>query len=165
MKIALTFFLIFVLSCSKKESVVVTFPLFLECEKVVEHAKEYLELTSNDKNYTLGLMVEKFDSLSRSHSELIGFVKLYSTGYWVGLDGSSPRDNLLAHASSILSDCMPNNAIVLESNEKDRLDYIVSGLIKRNNVYLDYSEKDGSLIIHYNDASYGYLQASKAGVR
>lgn len=137
-----------------KEEVLI--PFLLECQNTINMAKNFLESISEGKNYTFGLTTEVFDQRVIPNDSVIGVVRLYSTGEWQGLDGSSSKEFLSLHASGIQADCFPDNSIRIDTTKtlSSSIDNLYG--VYKNKVYLDY--ENDRLVLYFNDGSYSYNQ-------
>ena len=145
---------IFILGCQKVEDTAYTevvMPYLYECQNAFKRARESFSQASDGNDYRLGIDIETFDVNSMSHQEVLGIVRLYSIGDWKTLDGGSPEDYLILHATGIRADCMANNS--LEINEGSLSSY--SNIVNNLPVYLKYKGK--KLVLYFNDGNYTYL--------
>lgn len=159
--IFLTF--IFLINCSEhkkflEKEVEILIPFLAECKSTVEKAKIFLESNSKNKKHFFGVSTELFDQKAIFNSNIIGVVRLFSSGSWVGLNGMTSKEYLSLHATGIQADCFPDNSVLISEFDVPKLPSVISNLNGKykSNVYLGYENND--IVVYFNDGSYSYNQ-------
>lgn len=136
---------------SKQDVVVVTFPMYKECNEVLSKVEGHLNRPG--KGYSIDVTVKDYDVSPEYGNYSTGLGSLTLTGGIELLDGSSAEDYLKSHISSMFHDCMPNNAVQIgDSNMARELSYKL-----RSNHVSGYI-KDNKFWVLVNDGSYQYME-------
>lgn len=132
----------------------VSIPFLADCEKTIKKANKFLQKSTAEKKYQLGIEIDRFDVTPISHPELLGVARIYSVGDWKTLDGGSPRDYLLLQAESIKASCMPNNGIEVTQSDINNLFSLMQNIKSKGDIFL--RADNNSLILYFNDGAYSY---------